>query len=271
MPRGDTVPHKVRPSGTAGLPLRSVHGRVVEHVHNYKSGSTSLTDYFECEYGGDEVVADESFRVSAFAVRDPVSRFASAVTELLRRFVLNACVREWCQGFDRESARKGTRWFRLLTSMNYTVTTAAERAALMRAFVYDVECCRPAFSMDHFQPQAAFATYASRGIDLLIPLDRPDAALADVASRVGVARSCRLHTANTAGDALPQGDTAGDDVWLRERANALPSASALRAALTPDLVRRICDLYLQDYLCFELAPPPECEGHIAHLRRDGDR
>ena len=78
----DRVPHSKTPSGRAGHPLRSVHGGEVEFVHNYKVAGTALRRYFACEYGED---ADTNFRLSVFAVRDPIDRFVAAVGELLQR------------------------------------------------------------------------------------------------------------------------------------------------------------------------------------------
>ena len=99
--------------------------------------------------------------------------------------------------------------------------------------------------MDHFQSQASFATYAARGVDMLIPLDGdPERALTALASRAGVERRCVLRSENV-------GRASSSAFWL-------PSASSLRAALTPDLIRRLCDVYSQDFLCFNLPLPPEC-------------
>ena len=85
--------------------------------------------------------------------------------------------------------------------------------------------------LDHLLSQSTFASYARRGIDLLIDLADPEPALNELAQRLGRRRKpeCSLRRLNAASG----------------KKRNLPSEEALRDALTPPLVRQLCELYLQ--------------------------
>ena len=89
--RPDAVWHSRSPSPIAAAPLRVVYGGTVENIHNYKAGGHSISKYLRCEFGNainsSAAEGEERPLVTVFAVRDPLERFVSGVTEVLHRFV----------------------------------------------------------------------------------------------------------------------------------------------------------------------------------------
>ena len=225
-------------------PILSHHGAGIELIHNYKVASSSLSAYMTCEYDKHGIRGP---RLSVMAVRDPIDRFVSACGELLQRYVNDVCPGgsrcniEWWQKHDAESSTVWwTQWKR---------EGARNLQALMTSFVSDVRCCHDAYGMDHFVTQTAFASYASGGtLDVVLNLDSIESGLDELARRKGTRRTCGLQTQNSAASKELGGDS------------GVPSAAQLRAALfqKPELVRKLCDVFLTDYLCFRLPFPSEC-------------
>lgn len=235
---GDRVPHYKLPSGRVGFPLRSVHGGTVEFVHNYKAAGTALRNYFVCEYGED---SDTTFSVSAFAVRDPIDRFISSVGEVLQRVVNGVCPDGPCPGIPKSNMLRSTAWYPLVNRSNFTLTTMIPE--LVAAFVDDIACCHEFYARDHFAPQSTFATFAEKGIDTVIRLDNVEEGLDEVARSAGLAsRRCKLELRNSA----------------TSKPSNLPSTAQLRGALSDTLVRKLCQIYDQDFTCFGLKRPAAC-------------
>ena len=264
--RGDRVfNRRMQSSGKPGFPVRSVHGGRVELLHNYKVAGTALKRCMTCEYGTE---ADTDHVLSVLPVRDPIDRFVSAVGEVLQRFLNNVCPDGPCKStYQLPRATRNTAWRRVALDPPVRGNlTAAVLPALMAAFVDDASCCHSGYALDHLQPQSAFATYAVRGIDLLLRYDRIKEGLDELARRVAAAALPGSSSGNTG--------TGSDTDFRRRRNNCslgrandaasrppnIPSAAALRAALEaqPHLMRRLCDVYHQDFACFGLTWPAEC-------------
>lgn len=153
-----------------------------------------------------------------------------------------------------EEAMGSTRWWPLARSKGVGADVLPE---LLTAFVDDIQCCHSSYSMDHFSSQSVFAaSYATRGIDVVIEMSNLEAGLEQLTQRVqSVAPpgqctvSSQINSAATNSGSVAAGDN-------------LPSSSVLRAALTEDNIRELCKIYAQDFTCFDLSLPPECPPRI---------
>ena len=267
---GDRIFHHTLPSGRPGFPVRSVYGSKIELVHNYKVASSALDAYLSCEFGEE---GDGDFAVSVFAVRDPIDRFVSAVGEVLQRFLNNQFPNGPCSEAIRRAdvktgagASRSTAWRRVADAAQLNLT-ADVLPALVAAFVDDASCCHSGYALDHLQPQSAFATYAQRGIDVLIRYDALEEGIDELARLLNIPwmspatlpdgrRKCALRQLNDAASRPPN----------------IPSAAALRAALDaqPRLIRRLCDVYHQDFECFGLPRPAVCAAATAETATNAE-
>ena len=272
----DQIFYETMPSGGVGLPLRSVFGNRIEFIHNFKAASSTVSAFFSCAYGRE--MDSDAFDLSVFVVRDPIDRFISAVGELLRRYVNDHCPEDVTGAVkcshdmmmspaftdlnaDRsdflavreetlDEAMKSTLWWPFAQTNGVGLHVVTQ---LLTAFIGDIQCCHSSYAMDHFNPQSLFATYASRGIDVVISTADLEAGLEQVLARVpsvAPAGQCKLSREKNSAS-TNKASAAGDN---------LPSTAELRAALTDDHIRQLCEIYAQDYSCFAewLPLPPEC-------------
>lgn len=260
----DGVWHQTSSSGEAGYPVRSVFGGKVEFIHNYKVASTSLAKTLACEYGPDLLTAGDgtevTFLVSAFAVRDPISRFVSAVQEVLQRYINHICPSGPCTNVlgllnweaQYAAAEKNTHWWRVAAThyFNFTSNMLPE---LLEAFIADARCCHAGYAMDHFQTQSAFSTYSVRGVDVVIHLEDAERGLNELAALVGL-KSRKCGSLGMSNDAT-------------KKPTNIPSSAefleVLRSHQNGTLIEALCEIYMQDFMCFDLALPLECGGHSA--------
>ena len=149
-----------------------------------------------------------------------------------------------------EEAMGSTRWWPLARSKGVGAGVLTE---LLTAFIDDIQCCHSSYAMDHFSAQSVFAaTYATRGIDVVIKVSNLEAGLQQLTQRVPSAAppgQCELSSQINSAATNTGSVAAGDN---------LPSSSALRAALTGDHIRELCKIYAQDFTCFDLPLPTEC-------------
>ena len=152
-------------------------------------------------------------------MRDPIDRFVSAVGEVLQRVVNGVCPRGRCPPIDKDQLRKSTEWYPIAERARFNFS-AEVLPKLMAAFVADTTCCHAGYGRDHFAPQATFATYADRGVDMLLRLDAIEKGLDDLTRRLPPSRSatCRLEHANSA----------------RDKPGNVADSAALRGALHED-------------------------------------
>ena len=124
-------------------------------------------------------------------VRDPIDRFVSAAGELLKRYLNDVCPGDARCNIgegEKQQAWTATHWWRLAQRQHAAHWPEAELPTLLDAFVTDVLCCHAANGMEQFLPQAAFATYARVGLDVILHLDNAQAALDEAPPRAGRAR-----------------------------------------------------------------------------------
>lgn len=245
-----------------------------EFHDNWKVASTSFSSYFPCEYGDHETVNEaegipEGYKVVA-ATRYPMSRFVSAVGELLERSMNHYCPSGYCQtkdSFDNETLWKlqhQTTWYPLMcneTKLVYNETGLRWETVpkchfdyekfpeILTAFVHDKKCNYYFYASEHFVSQSAFVTQndgCAHDIDTIIRLEELDEGLDEVAAKLGKTMSCTMGDSNSASN----------------KPGGLPSESMTYELLEkiPTLMKDLCMIYAQDFICFDYDLPAECEG-----------
>jgi len=214
-------------------------GSHLEFVHNFKVAGSSLTPYFNCEYGKSSSGPAHG-HVTIFVVRDPIDRFISACGELLQRYVNNLCPGHKTCGIS-EGAKTGAKWYEKWRRNQHDLK------GLVAAFVNDARCCSKASALEHFSSQSTFAATATRPIDMVIHLDKLNEGLDKLANRLQHRNTC--------------GRPAHHNSYSDKPQHQLPSPQQLRSALNeqPPLMRQLCDVYYQDFVCFDLPFPSVCK------------
>ena len=205
--------------------------------------------------------AGTEFVVSALAVRDPIDRFVSGVGEILNRVLNDECPEGPCQEnhAPKETMMQSTAWFPVVARAGFNLTKSV-LPALMAAFVSDVVCCHWGLYIDHLQPQSTFAQFATRGVDVLLHYESLERDVQKVNYRTDPFE-WRSHKEKCTLERMNQGSARPDNV---------PTASDLRDALDPSLVRQLCSVYSQDYTCFGYELPQVCSA-ARGTRKRGER
>lgn len=246
----------------------------LEFHDNWKVASTSFSSYLPCEYGTFDKVtesadAEEGYIVAA-PVRYPVSRFVSAIGELMERSMNHYCPAGYCQSsdsFDNLTLWKlqhQTTWYPMMcneTKLEYNETGQRWETVpkctfdferfpeIVKAFVHDKKCNYYFYASEHFVSQSAFVTQNSgcaADLDAVIRLEELDDGLAQLANLVGKTQSCDMGDSNSASN----------------KPGGLPSESQTMAILQqlPELMKEVCMIYAQDFICYDYELPIECQG-----------
>ena len=265
-------------SGNALNYARLIFANKVEFIHNFKVAGVSLMTYLKCEYGkrtgrGKHQNHHHHYQLSVMATRDPISRFASGIGELLRRYLMNQCPGQPCWKARREEAwlRPGqkkynpwvtaavaaatqTRWYPATQQQPHNVSTQAGLTRVVEAFVDDLSCGRHFFDYEHLMSQSVFAATAQHGLDLMLRTEDLNAGLRLLHKRLTgknrVGKRCPLMHRNMHRHALPPGNPRG----------GIPGTLEIEAEIwrNQTLVRRLCTAFIQDYICFGYTLPDEC-------------
>lgn len=226
---------------------------------NWKVASTSFPSYLWCEYGTWSDVSKETDVPSGYevvaAVRHPLSRFVSSVGELLQRSVNYYCPTGYCtfetdywQGnITLEKFAHQTTWYELVKD-GVNMTQLPE---ILERFVADTKCNYYTYASEHFITQSDFVTQnggCAAPINNIIQLEQLDAGLSELAKTLGHTESgsCSLEDSNEASD----------------KPGGVPSSGEMMEVLkkSPELLKEICYMYAQDFICFDYELPEECEG-----------
>lgn len=247
--RDDSVPDSVQRLQSTNFDL--------QFNLNWKVASTSLPSYLACEYGhfdatntsgpvrsGDRVV---------FAVRDPVTRFASAMEELLQRSVNAFCPggectfeRDYWQGNTTlEHFAHQTSWYQYVAD-GYNATLLND---VVKGFVLDTACNYYTYASEHFTTQSTFITQnggKAADTDTVVKLESIEEDLSDLAQSFGLEsnNNCTLPDSNAA----------------VEKPGGVPSEDELLSVLESDdhMMMEICRIYAQDFICFDYDVPEAC-------------
>merc|ERR1711871_325831 len=195
--------------------------------------------------------------------RDPIDRFVSGAGELMQRLVNGWCPRGPCNttghngvgisdeemaGY-RADAMNSTLWYPRTQEPSFNWTTDVPE--LLGLFVQDVSCVHQCWADDHLKTQSAFGEVPERGIDVLMKLEDIEEGLDRLARKSGKSRrECQLQRLNT-----PEG-----------KPTNVPSTHVMSAMVRANatLVRRLCKVLVQDYLCFDYEMPSECADMEAY-------
>lgn len=247
-----------------GKLVSSWHFGHVEFHKAWKVASTAFPDYLRCEYEGswDEVPSStpvpEGGKV-AFAVREPIGRWISAVGELLERSINHYCPSGPCgaqDAFDLVKTPKilnhMTSWFRLVKGgKGYHKPQLPE---LVRRMVRDTSCNYMFYAGEHFSSQSTYAAqngpHRAANLSLVMKLENLNADLAKLSQVI-------RGTPTTKCEFVPQ----NSKVCKPGQGN-LPDAADIMKILAEDheLMRTLCLVYAQDFVCFDYDLPPACHG-----------
>lgn len=226
---------------------------------NWKVASTSFPSYLWCEYGTwtdvpKSTAVTPGYQVVA-AVRHPVSRFVSSVGELLQRAVNYYCPSGYCTFEDDywqgnvtlDKFAHQTSWYQLVQN-GVNMTQLPE---IMAAFVADTTCNYYTYASEHFITQTDFVTQnggCAAPVNSIIQLEKLDLGLtqlADILSHTE-SNSCSLEDSNDAD----------------EKPGGVPTSGQMMEVLKhhDELMKQICYMYAQDFICFDYELPEECEG-----------
>lgn len=258
-----------RPDTSPSSLLKYVRrGRHPAEFHqNWKVASTSFPDYLRCEYGADSWVEAPAAKpvgagVPIFAaVRDPLSRWLSAASELLERAVNHWCPQGPCTSQDAfdpnvtlDRLLHQTSWYTIVDP-RHGGYTQEKLGWLVRAMVRDTTCNYYTYAAEHLTSQANYVTQnkgPARDIALIIKLEDLAPGLGQMAQMMG------LPGGNISGKCTLQQDNRGAD---KPNSGNIPTPSVMRTVLTSDseLLRELCLTYAQDFVCFEYALPDPCK------------
>merc|ERR1711871_1536939 len=224
-----------------------------------KVASTWVPSYLWGEYGTWSDVSKETAVSSGYevvaAVRHPLSRFVSSVGELLQRSVNYYCPTGYCT-FDTdywqgnitlEKFAHQTTWYDLVQN-GVNMTQLPE---ILAAFVADTRCNYYTYASEHFITQSDFVTQnggCAAPVNLIMQLENLDNGFTELADLLGHTESgsCSLSDSNEASD----------------KPGGVPSSGEMMKVLkeNDDIMKQICYMYAQDFICFDYELPPACEG-----------
>lgn len=237
----------------------------LEFHQNWKVASTSFPGYLQCNFDGkwQQVpagTAPQDDVVIAAAVREPIGRFISAISELLERAVNHWCPQGPCgpadsfkQGVTVSRMKKQTTWLDTATNGINETNHTIRVHRLMKAFVTDTSCNYYTYACEHLSSQSNFVTQnagIAKDISVVVKLEDLNTGLSALSSAAGLAhnKSCVLAHSNMKVD-KPSGD-------------AIPSSEDMLRILEGDenLIQQLCLVYAQDFICFDYDLPDACKG-----------
>jgi len=253
--------HPYRPDDLPPWMTKLVNIKVGAEFHrNFKVASTSFQSYLKCALGEDweslPVSSETPERTKVVtAVRDPIDRWISAVGELLERTINHICPDNRPCSAEKDS-------FDLLTTLPalghkttwYKVIEAGFQNAkldeLVAAFVHDTQCNFHYYSAEHFSTQTLMTQNngTAQDQDLLIKLEDSEDGLKRFHEIFGGNAECKLEHLNAA--AKKTGE------------HKIPDRNDILHKLqgNDELMRALCAVYAQDFICFSYDLPRACKG-----------
>lgn len=235
----------------------------LEFHQNWKVASTSFPSYLRCNFGGTwkqmpAVAPATKGSIIAAAVREPIGRFISGASELLARALSHWCPTGPCGKNDSfvenvtvYRMRKQTTW--LGVAQHYRRNKSKYIFGLVKALVFDTGCNYYHYACEHLNSQSNFVTQnegIARNISVIVKLEDAESGLLNMSAAAGVQHNpkCKLTHANVKDD-----KPIGLDI---------PSSEDILQILEADqkLLRRLCLIYAQDFVCFDYDLPPACHG-----------
>lgn len=239
----------------------------VDFLRSWKVASMTFPGYLECEYPGCDWEAVPSTVHSGYkalaAVRNPLSRWISAASELLERAINGYCPNGPCtesDGYvngtaDRSTADKlahQTHWYNLLKERRADYSDE-ELAHLVKMMLVDTKCNLYTYASEHLSTQSTFLTQntgPAANLSYVMKLEDADKGLNWLSYYItGTVPSgdCSLVPANVK-DCKPGLDK-------------IPTDEDFLKILNNDtaLIKDICLVYAQDFVCFDYELPEVCK------------
>lgn len=236
----------------------------LEFHENWKVASNSFPEYLECEYGANWAKVPNAKkvppgRIVAVAVRHPVDRFVSAASELLERAVNQWCPSGPCNSTDAfdpeetiEMMLHTTTWLKGIESENGGYKPG-KLSMLMENLVHDASCNYATYASEHLSSQSNFVTQnegAAATLSVVVKLEHIEKGLQRLANRVGknLSGNCEFARINVKDE--------------KPFAGKVPTSRSMVNYLHQDdeLMKKLCLMYAQDFVCFDYTLPAACEG-----------
>uniref|UniRef100_A0A7S4JMQ5 Sulfotransferase domain-containing protein n=1 Tax=Odontella aurita TaxID=265563 RepID=A0A7S4JMQ5_9STRA len=233
----------------------------------HKVASTSFPGYLHCEYGpwihtAPGEASNEKQKIIT-SVRDPISRFVSATGEVLQRVVNHYCIDHYCNETDRffgnetiQIFEHQTSWYSLLNEPEWS--TPKFLPDLIRSIVNDLSCNHKYYSADHFLSQSVFLSQSpgkADALDAIIKIENSKSGLERIGSLVNhrISEHCSLQQSNL-DEKKPGGVPSSKEILTVIREN-------------DDIMRELCLIYIQDYICLDYELPPGCSGLLDDVNK----
>lgn len=233
----------------------------IEFRKVWKAASTTLPRYLTCEWGevwkhaDSKEPANEDFRTVA-AVREPIDRWISGVGEILARLINRWCINGPCEDLDEakeERLRLGTTWHHIVEASGNAYDPAKLNKIISR-IVHDTSCNYRFFASDHLNTQSTFLSQNSGTgafFNLIIKLEELAPGLGELNKLAPAPEpqgACEVEPANIA--------------ECKPNNHGLPSSIEIKRVLNthPFLLRELCLIYAQDFICFDYELPRACRN-----------
>jgi hypothetical protein len=271
----DVPPGTCEPNGTHCDKYRISRDYRFIWYHAFKVGTTSLSPYLSCNMRALPVAA-LLHQIPAVlpgflhvgTARSPLPRLISAFQEVYSRMrvhpsrVGRACFHRQVPWLLVAGAEENSTGSQPKQSPSGTTIPCADpsrplKAAALRAifrqFVADLECGTHFPNVEHLYTQSLFLggnTSVPHSLDMILHLETLDADLSELKRRVGFHQPevCPMKKERVAASKEP----------------SVPTASDLRQLLheEPTLMRSLCNVYVQDFICLGYRVPAECAVHM---------
>jgi len=244
------------------------HKYKIEFHKSWKVASTSFPDYLRCQYDCqwetpkvDKEVGNDYMIVAA--VREPIARFVSAANELLERSINHYCPTGKCgksdgyvygtaDGSTHDKYLHQTSWFKNVAPAAGGYS-ASKLRNLVQNMVKDTVCNYYTYASEHLSTQASFITQnggPAKRIHRILKLENINQDLEKMhkAATPKSSKTCKLGLKNVKA--------------CKPNQERMPSENAFLNVLKKDkaLLREICLVYAQDFICFDYNLPLVCKG-----------
>lgn len=244
------------------------HKYKIEFHKSWKVASTSFPDYLRCQYNCDwqtppsTKTCHHGYMVVA-AVREPIARFVSAANELLERSLNKFCPTGPCgskdgfvyghgPGSTYDKFKHQTHWFSVVNPSNGGYRKR-KLPKVVKSMVKDTACNYYTYASEHTSTQSNFITQnagPAAHIHRILKLEAIDYGLDKMreAALPHASKTCKLGHKNVKSCKPNQHRVPSEVAFLKELKKQ------------PALLRELCLVYAQDFVCFDYNLPLACKG-----------
>lgn len=254
-----------------GMPKDVCPALGVEFHRTWKVASSTLPQYMKCKFPGDWLEVESSTPVVPggtviAAVRHPVSRWLSAVGEILQRVVNGYCPNGPCTERDdffkrtpgsttRDSVYASTTWYKKV-SPAFGGYTKDKLQQLVEDFVFDTKCNFDFYAAPHLSSQSLYVSQnagEANGVDYAFKLEK----ISELVENLTTVLLGNATSSSPRCSLVP-----GNVEACKPQRSTVPSNDDLLQALgaMPKLVQELCLVYAQDFVCFDYELPDACKS-----------